>query len=89
MVAGFALTLISWPTGKHIQTAADVPPETLMWLGLLYGPIVSGFVVVCLYCYSKHRIDRHRHAEILAELALLREKSREKSGGQKGASQLA
>ena len=69
VVGGIALDLISWPRGTAIQTAADVPADTLMWLGLIYGPIVSGFAVVCLYCYSKHRLDRHRHAEIVRELA--------------------
>jgi len=69
VVGGIALDLISWPRGVAIQTAADVPAETLTWLGLIYGPIVSGFAVVCLYCYSKHRLDRYRHAEIVRELA--------------------
>jgi Na+/melibiose symporter-like transporter len=72
MVAGFALTLISWPTGPEIKTAADVPPETLVWLGLIYGPIVSGFAVVCVYCMSKYDITRARHAEIIAELRTAR-----------------
>jgi len=73
VIAGFALTLISWPSGPGIRTAADVPPDTLMWLGLLYGPIVSGFVVVSVWCYSKHHLDRARHAEILRELELRRQ----------------
>jgi Na+/melibiose symporter-like transporter len=70
VVGGVALDLISWPRGVAIQTAADVPPETLAWLGLIYGPIVSGFAVVCLYCYSKHHLDKHRHEEIVRELAI-------------------
>jgi Na+/melibiose symporter-like transporter len=69
VVGGIALDLISWPRGVEIQTAADVPPETIMWLGLVYGPIVAGFAVVSVYCYSKHRLDRHRHKEIVAALA--------------------
>jgi Na+/melibiose symporter-like transporter len=73
VVGGVALDLISWPRGTAIQTAADVPVDTLMWLGLVYGPIVSGFAVVSLYCYSKHRLDRRRHAEIVRELAQRRE----------------
>jgi GPH family glycoside/pentoside/hexuronide:cation symporter len=73
VIAGFALDLISWPRGAAIRTAADVPPDTLMWLGLLYGPIVSGFVVVSVWCYSKHHLDRVRHAEILRELQLRRQ----------------
>ncbi len=68
VVGGIALDLISWPRGVEIQTAADVPAETLIWLGLIYGPIVSGFAVVSLWCYSKHRLDRHRHAAIVEEL---------------------
>jgi len=69
VVGGIALDLISWPRGVAIQTAADVPPDTLAWLGLIYGPIVSGFAIVCLYCYSKHHLNRARHAEIVRELA--------------------
>ncbi len=72
IVAGFVLVLIAWPSGADIQTAADVPAHTIVWLGLVYGPIVSGFVVVSLWCYSKHKIDRNRHAEITAELEKLR-----------------
>jgi Na+/melibiose symporter-like transporter len=68
VVAGFTLDLINWPRGAAIQTAADVPPDTLMWLGLLYGPIVSGFAVVSVWCYSRHHLNRARHAEIVAEL---------------------
>jgi Na+/melibiose symporter-like transporter len=72
VVGGVALDLIDWPRGVAIQTAADVPPETIAWLGLIYGPIVGGFAVVCLWCYSRYQLDRSRHAEILAELAVVR-----------------
>ncbi|MCB1685540.1 MAG: MFS transporter [Pseudomonadales bacterium] len=68
VVGGIALDLISWPRGSHIQSAADVPAETIAWLGLIYGPIVAGFAVVCLWCYSNYRLDRHRHAEIMQAL---------------------
>lgn len=68
VVGGVALDLIRWPRGPQIQTAADVPPETLIWLGLIYGPIVSGFAVVSVWCYSKHHLNRARHAEIVAQL---------------------
>ncbi len=68
VVGGVALDLISWPRGVDIQSAADVPAETIVWLGLVYGPIVAGFAVVCLYCYSKHRLDRDRHVEIVKNL---------------------
>ena len=71
-VAGFALTLIAWPTGPDIRGAADVPPETIMWLGLIFGPIVAGFAIVCVYCYSKHDLDKTRHDEIVTRLEIMR-----------------
>ena len=74
VAAGFALALIDWPTGADVQTAADIAPETIAWLGLIYGPIVSGFALVSAYCYSKYGLNRQRHAEIVEELSLLRER---------------
>ena len=74
VAAGFALALIDWPTGAAVQTAADIAPETIAWLGLIYGPIVSGFALVSAYCYSKHGLNRQRQAEIVEELAVLRER---------------
>ena len=76
VVGGVALDLIDWPRGADIRTAADVPPDTLMWLGLIYGPIVAGFAVVSVWCYSKHQLDRHRHAEIVRELEIRRQRPR-------------
>ncbi len=73
VAAGFALALIDWPTGADVQTAADIAPETIAWLGLIYGPIVSGFALISAYCYSKYGLNRQRHAEIVEELAVLRE----------------
>ncbi len=69
MVAGFALVAIGWPASETVQVAADVPAETIQSLGFVYGPVLSGFVIVCLWCYSKYSIDRKRHQEIVAELA--------------------
>ena len=80
VVGGIALDLISWPRGVAIQTAADVPPETIVWLGLVYGPIVSGFAVVSVWCYTKHRLNRDRHRQIVAELAERRRLATEGQG---------
>ena len=83
VAAGFALALINWPTGADVQTAADIGAETIAWLGLIYGPIVSGFALVCVYCYSKYGLNRQRHADIVAELAVLRaERAQFKSEGE-------
>ena len=68
VIAGVALDLISWPRGAHIRTAADVPPETLVNLGLVYGPVVAAFGFVSIWCYTHYRLTRERHAEILEEL---------------------
>ena len=72
VAAGFALAFIDWPTGADVQTASDIGAETIAWLGLIYGPIVSGFALVSAYCYSKYGLNRQRHTEIAEELAILR-----------------
>ncbi|MEX0942710.1 MAG: MFS transporter, partial [Pseudomonadales bacterium] len=51
-IGGIGLDIISWPRGVDIKSAADIPPETLVNLGLLYGPIVASFAVVSVWCYS-------------------------------------
>ena len=68
--AGIGLWAIDWPQGKNISSAADVPAQTLMELGILYGPIVAGCAVIAVWCYSHHRLTRVRHTEILAALQL-------------------
>jgi Na+/melibiose symporter-like transporter len=65
--AGLGLMAIDWPTGSHI-TVADIPQQTLVELGILYGPIVAGCAVISVWCYSHYGLTRERHAEILAEL---------------------
>ena len=72
VIAGLALDVIDWPRGAHVQSAADVPSATLVDLGLLYGPYVAGFAVVALWCFSRYRLTRERHQEILAALQLRR-----------------
>ena len=67
-IGGLGLDIIGWPRGVAIQTAADVPPETLVHLGLFYGPVVAGFAVVALWCYQHYNLTRERHAEILEAL---------------------
>lgn len=64
-IGGLGLDIISWPTGPEIQTAADIPPETLTHLGLLFGPVVAAFAIISLWCYTHYHLTRERHAEIL------------------------
>ena len=71
-LAGVSLDLINWPRGAHIQTAADIPPETLMWLGMLYGPIVAGFAVFNVIFNLKCKMTREGHEETVRMLELSR-----------------
>ena len=68
-IGGLGLDIIDWPRGADIASAADVPAETLVNLGLLYGPVVAGFAVIALWCYAHYDLDHKRHARILAALA--------------------
>lgn len=72
LIAGIALDAISWPRGTAIRSAADVPAETLVNLGIVYGPLVVAFSVITMLCYTNYRLTRARHAEILAELSARR-----------------
>ena len=68
-IAGFALAIIDWPRGPQVRAAADVAPETIFDLGLVFGPVVVGFSLVTYWCYSHYGLTRERHAQVLAELA--------------------
>ena len=45
-----------------------MPAEAITELGMLYGPYVAGCGVISVWCYTRYRLTRERHAEILAEL---------------------
>ena len=72
-LGGVGLDLISWPRGTEIQSAADVPAETLLHLGLFYGPVVAGFAVVSIWCYTHYDLSRARHAQIVEVLTARRQ----------------
>lgn len=73
LIAGVALDLIRWPTGPAIQSAADIAPDTIFRLGVVYGPAVAIFAVVSIWCYTHYRLTRRRHEEILVALREIRE----------------
>lgn len=79
VIAGWALEIISWPTGPEIRTAADVPPETLLNLGLFYGPLIASLGFISVWFYTKYNLTPERHAEMLVELAVRRKASQEKN----------
>ena len=51
------------------EPAGTVPADVLWNLGLYQAPIPAIFVFIAVILYSGYRLDRTRHAEILAELA--------------------
>jgi len=65
IVAGFGLDIINWPRGVEVQAGTDVPAQTLVHLGILYGPVVAGFGIVSVLCYLPYSLTRDRHAQIL------------------------
>ncbi len=71
-LAGIGLDLINWPTGDHIQSAADIPVQTLANLALMYGPIVSGFAVVSVLFVVQCKMTREQHDAVTAQLNTLR-----------------
>lgn len=73
LIGGTVLDLIAWPTGAAVRTAADVPWETLVWLGLVWGPLSALLAVPGLWCINRYRLDRERHREILRKLSRKRE----------------
>jgi Na+/melibiose symporter-like transporter len=77
LVAGVGLDIIAWPRGADIRSAADVTPDTIVNLGILYGPVVAAFAVVSLWFLSHYDLTRERHAEIQTELVARRRRKRE------------
>jgi glycoside/pentoside/hexuronide:cation symporter, GPH family len=73
VIAGWALELISWPTGPEIRTAADVPAETLLNMGLFYGPMIASLGFISVWFYTRYDLTPERHAEMLVELNERRE----------------
>lgn len=70
LVAGIGLDIISWPRGTGDGIPVVVPPETVVKLGILYGPVVAVFAIVAIWCLSHYDLTRERHREI--QLALRR-----------------
>jgi Na+/melibiose symporter-like transporter len=77
VIAGWGLEFISWPAGPEIRTAADVPAETLINLGLFYGPLIASLGFVSVWFYTQYRLTPERHAEMLVELADRRKQNEE------------
>ena len=66
IVGGAIIDVISFPSGATVGT---VPDNTIWWLGFAEGPGTSIFTIIGVLFYMRYRIDRARHAAIMAELA--------------------
>jgi GPH family glycoside/pentoside/hexuronide:cation symporter len=64
-LGGLLLDFIAFPKGA---AAGTVDPDIIWQLGLIQGPITAVFTLIGLLLYLGYRLDRTRHAEIMAEL---------------------
>ena len=62
---GVLLDFIAFPRGAVM---GSVPEDTVWQLGFIAGPATSVFTFFGMWLYMGYRIDRKRHAEIMAEL---------------------
>jgi GPH family glycoside/pentoside/hexuronide:cation symporter len=69
--AGLALSIISFPTEEAVKPG-DIPEEVLFNLGMIYGPSVLVFGLVCFYFFSFYSITRESHEQTLETLATRR-----------------
>jgi Na+/melibiose symporter-like transporter len=67
MIGGIVLDLIEFPTNA---VPGQVDPDVIWRLGVAQGPATSVFTLLSLLLYFQYKLDRKRHAEIAAELAL-------------------
>lgn len=69
LIGGVALDLLEWPTGPTIRSAADVSPQVIENLGLVWGPMAVILAIPGLFVIARYKLDRQQHAEILRRLA--------------------
>lgn len=76
--AGLTLWLVAFPTEKKVAPE-EISSEVLFELGLIYGPVVALFGLLCIYMLSFYDISRESHEETLKALQENRQLS--KDGG--------
>ncbi len=64
LIAGLVLEWISWPTGSEIKTAADIPPETLIQLAVIAGPVIGLLAIPGVLCFRGYQLNRSKVVEI-------------------------
>ncbi len=68
-IGGIVLDLVGWPSNQSVRTAADIPPETIESLALIFGPVLGLLMIPAVMFVSRYRLTRERHRYILTELA--------------------
>jgi Na+/melibiose symporter-like transporter len=66
LIAGVLLSLIAFPTETAV---GEVPPDIIVKLGLIYGPVVFLIWMGVILSISRYRISRSSHQETLEQLA--------------------
>ncbi len=66
LVAGIMLDLASFPTDA---AAGEIPAQTLVKLGWIYGPVLMVFYLVGAYFISRYKFSRAEHGEVVETLA--------------------
>ncbi len=65
LLAGIALDMIHFPSGAEPGT---IPPDKIFNLGLVVGPGLMVLSILSLIFFSRYRLTRERHREILTAL---------------------
>lgn len=68
-LAGVVLEYIQWPTGSAVRSAADIPADTILQLGIWSGPLATLLAIPGVMCLFGYSLNRARLKEIQAQLA--------------------
>ncbi len=68
-IGGLILSAVSFPQGQ--ENAADVPADTLWWLGALYAPSLLLLWLSMIFAISRYRITKEEHEANLERLSSL------------------
>lgn len=68
LIAGLVLEASHFPTDIATAAGAVPPAHAVTWLGLCYGPGAALLTVVAALVSRRYRLDRRKHAAILAAL---------------------
>ena len=68
LTAGVALQLVGFSSPASHTAVTNLPPETVAWIGALYGPGAGLLTIAAALTCLFYRLDAGKHAVILREL---------------------